>query len=69
MIIQQDKSFSQTLNNPCNIPLSQLPKPCLKRGKIFILNIFEDDRVSFRPQKLQEQPSQKIDSSKGFYLG
>lgn len=30
------KSFAQALTNSCNIPTSQLPKPCLKGGQISI---------------------------------
>jgi len=35
------KTFAQALSNSCNIPASQLPKPCLK-GEQISIKIFED---------------------------
>lgn len=34
--IIQHKSFAQPLNNSCAVPLSQLPKPCVKGDEISI---------------------------------
>lgn len=39
---KQHKTFAQALNNVCDIPLSQLPKPCLK-GDSLAINIPEDE--------------------------
>jgi hypothetical protein len=39
---QQQKTFVQSVNNVCDIPTNQLPKPCLKGNRISI-TIPEDD--------------------------
>jgi hypothetical protein len=39
---KQHKTFAQASNNVCDIPLSQLPKPCLKGDRLAI-NIPEEE--------------------------
>ncbi|GAU50339.1 hypothetical protein TSUD_243170 [Trifolium subterraneum] len=39
------KTFAQALSNSCNIPASQLPKPCLK-GKQISIKIIEDEYLA-----------------------
>ncbi|KAK2409026.1 hypothetical protein QL285_044484 [Trifolium repens] len=39
---KQQKTFAQAVNNICDIPTSQLPKPCVKGNRIAIA-IPEDD--------------------------
>ena len=40
--ISQQKTFAQAVNNICDIPVSQLPKPCLK-GDHFAIEIPDDE--------------------------
>lgn len=40
--ILQRKSFAQALNNSCDVPYSQLPRPCLK-GEELAIKIPEDE--------------------------
>lgn len=42
---QKKKSFEQALNNACDIPLSQLPVPCLK-GDAVAVQIPEDEYLA-----------------------
>lgn len=39
---KQQKTFAQALSNVCDIPLSQLPKPCLK-GNNVVIQIPDDE--------------------------
>ena len=41
-VLKQQKSFVEAVNNDCSIPVSQLPKPCVKGDMISIV-ILEDE--------------------------
>lgn len=48
----QRKTFTQALNNSCNIPLSQLPRPCVKGDAIAIKIPEEEYKVGLERCKI-----------------